>query len=909
MRAAPVQNLLLDLSALSDADGIAWRAWLDAALATLELAPSVQAFTGAPPDDGEAFAFVADSAGLSRKLLLNVPRIYVQPSRAPHLVDALVWLLTSPESEVLEAFWPKVSLITSVFRGDGFLPGFLANMAALEGYAGSEHWLIRAASPGLEHEALIGHVRHHPGAVYVNLPQDPGLYGVWNLGLRLASGCFVSNANLDDRRSPRHLSCLQAVLQQYPEVAAASTPLYISTEKNLDWHQAAQRGNCPRLFADEREYLYGLKDLFQQTPQGGASRNLPHCMPLWRRGVHCWAGEFDEARYGPSADWAFWLKTAALGARFHIGVEPLGLYLRDEGSYWRRNHENQDFDRRIVDEFSQEMVSVKAVAFAPGWRAVGQELVAAVDLLRDRAALEGIGRLLQAGRRLVPDAAAARDLVDAACWRFLGCRDGWAWLAGQGAGAGLHGLGTLGVADDVATSALFNALVDLVQVFDVQVAASVARRNLVLACCDWQACFADGRGLLLLARLAGRCGDAGLESALLQRCFQADRLKFWYEVQQVYRFTRALPDLCAAVGVLGAVGNGAAWSAVRPGRAAQMCRVAFYPEYSNQYQNLLYAPLRTAGGFAIGFKRFESFVEMNVDANILHVHWLNQIFGNRALSAEQMAERAEAFLVFLRQRQAAGCEVLWTIHNELSHDTVDAAAETAFHRALYQLADRVFVHHPSVLALLDWLPENERGGDKGKLSLCEHGAYDPAALTISRQQARRALGFADDEWLLAYIGQMRDYKGLDALLPTLLAQLDALPRMRVLLAGKVQSAVLRDWLATHAHPRLMVLDAHLDDVTLVNVMRAADVGLLAYRTILTSGSLFHWLSCGRPVLAPALGTIPAYVVNDWNGWLYNDAVGLGNTLRYAAGLTGNMQLCMEQNAQYTAQQLDWRMWQ
>ncbi|VFM99307.1 MAG: Glycosyl transferase family 2 [Candidatus Kentron sp. G] len=222
-----------------------------------------------------------------------------------------------------EPAYPTVSLISSVFRGDEFLDGFLANMAALEGYGQCEHWLIRAASPGDEHARLVAHVRAHPAAVYVNLSQDPGLYEVWNLGVRLATGRYLSNANIDDRRAPGQLARLQQVLQRHPEVSVASTPLRLSSQKNSSWEQSAA---CPVWPAGVGEQVYGAALLFRETPQGLAPRNLPHCMPVWRRGVHAFVGEFDERRYGSSADWAFWLKAAHRGVQFHIGGQALGVY-------------------------------------------------------------------------------------------------------------------------------------------------------------------------------------------------------------------------------------------------------------------------------------------------------------------------------------------------------------------------------------------------------------------------------------------------------------------------------------------------------------------------------------------------------------------------------------------------------
>ena len=37
------------------------------------------------------------------------------------------------------------------------------------------------------------------------MDKDPGIYGVWNLGIEIASGDYITNANLDDRKRPDSL--------------------------------------------------------------------------------------------------------------------------------------------------------------------------------------------------------------------------------------------------------------------------------------------------------------------------------------------------------------------------------------------------------------------------------------------------------------------------------------------------------------------------------------------------------------------------------------------------------------------------------------------------------------------------------------------------------------------------------
>ncbi len=883
-------EIFIDLDSLCNADQQAWLWLLEFVARGMGLQLTIKPFAGLPPDDGGEYAYITDSAALTRKLLLNVPRIFVQPQASPARVDAFFRWWLKEELNEYNAACPTVTLISSVFCGDEFIGGFLSNMASLIGYADCQHLLIRAASPGNEHRDLVDHVRSNPHSVYINLSRDPGLYAVWNLGIQLATGRYLSNANIDDRRAPSQLAYLQSVLEKHPEVAVASTPLRVSLQKNLTW---AASEACTVWFAEAGEQIYGPELLFRQTPHGLASRNLPHCMPLWRRSLHAIAGDFDEKRYGPSADWAFWLKASRRGACLHIGGPPLGLYLRDEATYWRRNPATRNIDARIVAEFDHPL----AAADWLGWRAPSVEFLAAVEVLRNGAVLDGIGRLLLATARIVEapvsERCTASKLIDLVCRRFLGCDSGLKWVNRYA-----YWVGKKPIPD----YALFNALADLVHGFDplkLGQDASSVERSLALACIDWEECYADRQGLALLAMLARRSGKPERERQLLQGLFCTEKIGFWSVVQNAYRFDQPLEALCEVVG--SEVSN---WVPAKP---MNSYRVLFYPAYNNDYQNLLYAPLLAAGGRAIGFRSLHEFLDCNPNGaagDILHVHWENEIFGNPGLSRDQLTRLSARLLSWLTQQKAAGCKIFWTIHNHLSHECTDPEAEIAFRSSLYRLADEVYVHHPLIASLVDWLP------DHCKLRLCEHGAYDiSAAHVVTRQEARRHLGLLEEAWVVAWVGQVRDYKGLGLVLPVLFEQLAAQPRMHLLIAGQVRSPEVRNWLEAHLHPRLTVLNEFLSDDDLIRVMRAADVGLLSYKSIMTSGSLFHWLTCGRPIIAPAIGTIPAYVVPGWNGWLYDDHDDLRLCLAAAAQLPVEETKRLEANALETASKLKWRMWE
>jgi hypothetical protein len=511
--------VLLDVGVLDASAQAEWAAFIQFASRVLGVGTSLGSFTGMPPDNHADFVYITDSSALSRKLLLNVPRIYIQPRSAPTKVDAYFYW-KSLELGQINSWQPvehSVTLISSVFRGDEFLYSFLDNCKVLHDYENCEHFLIRPGSPGNEHAQLIEHVRQCPSAVYLNLAEDPKLYEVWNLGSRLATSRYISNANIDDRRAPEHMTHLKHVLDANSGVSVASTALRISKKRNLTWKDS---GACEVWFGNVGDLRAGIEGLFEEKEGMLVSRNFPHCMPLWRRSLHAHTEKFDEKNYGPSADWAFWVRAGMQGALFHLSAQPLGLYLRDEDSYWRKDSSNYQNDKRIVKAYTawtnlDKRTTNRQLPFAES-RSVSIEISDAIDLLRAGAVYEGLGRLLHVAQQNDRMGETELALLSRAAEQFLGCKD----FPGL-----LSRFRNVLEPWELFDNTLFNVWVDLVQSLDLK--SGRVRRTLELACIDLSECSGDFRGLLLCALLAHKLGNHTFEQLLLQHLLETDHVMFW----------------------------------------------------------------------------------------------------------------------------------------------------------------------------------------------------------------------------------------------------------------------------------------------------------------------------------------------------------------------------------------------
>lgn len=265
--------------------------------------------------------------------------------------DALVIASALQPNPVARPEQPSCTLITSVFRSDPFIEGFLANITELQGYDESiEHILLLAATSDHERQLLLDHVGKHPNSLLVWNRKDPGLYECWNIGIRLARTPFVSNANVDDLRHPAQVATLVGCLGENPVAAVAASALvpFYSYTPDISTIDASEP------WYTDRSGTFGYLDLarigFNRIGEPELEpHNLPHCMPVWRRSLHETYGFFNEQRFGTFADWAFWLDIMRAGETGFLHPDPLSYYYINPTSHNRRGDSLRQSHKAVAD--------------------------------------------------------------------------------------------------------------------------------------------------------------------------------------------------------------------------------------------------------------------------------------------------------------------------------------------------------------------------------------------------------------------------------------------------------------------------------------------------------------------------------------------------------------------------------
>lgn len=309
----------------------------------------------------------------------------------------------------------------------------------------------------------------------------------------------------------------------------------------------------------------------------------------------------------------------------------------------------------------------------------------------------------------------------------------------------------------------------------------------------------------------------------------------------------------------------------RPGRKFVM----FWPYYrANPYQRLLYGPHAKemeicAGTIDAALREIRD--SASPEDHIFHVHWLNFVFSDD-MSEDAATEASNDFLAKIELFKALGGTVVWTIHNVLSHDANHRNIEIALSKRVAELVDVLHFHTAeSVAEVAQVFPVPQ-----DKIRIARHGNYIGAYPDlVSREVARVYLGLEPDDDVILFNGQVRTYKGIDALIAAFRRILATRPTTKLVIAGAAREDPflnLKEPLSEFERSRVRFINRFIDDAELQVFLRSADFAVYPYRNILTSGSLMLALSFGLPVIIPAVAMTCAVLEGSIAGITYDGSV-------------------------------------
>ncbi|AFZ59166.1 glycosyltransferase [Anabaena cylindrica FACHB-243] len=314
-------------------------------------------------------------------------------------------------------------------------------------------------------------------------------------------------------------------------------------------------------------------------------------------------------------------------------------------------------------------------------------------------------------------------------------------------------------------------------------------------------------------------------------------------------------------------------------------RVLMMPDYriDNPYQTLLsnaLGNLKIEVLFPSGYRRIFPIyraIKSIQKINVVHIHWLNPYLKGKNLGTKLIY--AIKFLIDIIFTKWTGVKVIWTIHNYISHDSKFPILEQWIQQNLFNLADGIIIHHS--LALQENIQNYKF--DKSKIYVIPHGHYSEFyGNSMPQIEARKALGIPLTGKVYLNLGMLRPYKGVERLLKVWLENPEFLQESHLLIAGKaLDESYLQKLTQLAANTQRVIFHPDFVEDSRVHLFfSAADVVVLPFEKILTSGSLILAMSYNKPIIAPRTDGIAETLGKaDWLLYEYQDPQGLWKSLK------------------------------
>ena len=234
---------------------------------------------------------------------------------------------------------PRVSILTSLFKGGEFIAGFMADITRQTIFNQCELIIIDACSPENEYAIIEPYLQRYPNITYLRLNEgeDPGLYGCWNMAIEMSTGQYLTNANVDDRLAPNKLEVFAQALDEHPEIDLAYSAVYIGYKANETFEML--HGRPIKIILDWPEFSVKNMEV-----------SLPGNHPVWRRAMHDRAGLFDPF-YKAAGDWEMWCRAVECGCVFLKLPGVWGTFYKHDGALTRNPVHGKEMNI-IIDRYS-----------------------------------------------------------------------------------------------------------------------------------------------------------------------------------------------------------------------------------------------------------------------------------------------------------------------------------------------------------------------------------------------------------------------------------------------------------------------------------------------------------------------------------------------------------------------------
>ncbi|NEM97744.1 glycosyltransferase family 2 protein [Pontibacter burrus] len=223
----------------------------------------------------------------------------------------------------------KVSIITSLYRGEKYLESFLYHLSKLSNPWECE-WILVHNDPTETELILLENFKESVSmieTVHLKVGREP-LYSSWNRAVAAARGEYITIWNIDDIRRPDSIQQQLAVLEKETDAA-----IVYGNYKIVNYY-----GNTTGVDVVVPDFHDKPDDFLRQHYIGP--------FPLWRKDLHKVIGYFDE-QFKLVSDLDFQIRASRVSPLVKVNKE-LGTYLEGTADNLSSNYQLQDLENTVL---------------------------------------------------------------------------------------------------------------------------------------------------------------------------------------------------------------------------------------------------------------------------------------------------------------------------------------------------------------------------------------------------------------------------------------------------------------------------------------------------------------------------------------------------------------------------------
>lgn len=209
--------------------------------------------------------------------------------------------------------WPKVSLITTVFKGEKFIQGFL-DAFKNQVYQGEKELLILDANSPENEKDIVEKFKEENkdlNIFYFRHPEKIPQGEAFNILTEKASGEYISMCLIDDRLGPDHFFVLSKALMRNPDIDLVYNAAMITKKENQSFEEYQSSFKTNSNTGQEIEHEHTRNQFSKEN----MIKSLPGPFPLYRKSMSLTNTHF-RVIMTHAADYEFWLRCVRNGSKF-----------------------------------------------------------------------------------------------------------------------------------------------------------------------------------------------------------------------------------------------------------------------------------------------------------------------------------------------------------------------------------------------------------------------------------------------------------------------------------------------------------------------------------------------------------------------------------------------------------------